>query len=181
MQPYIDTAIQWLHDTIRCHVRARDGNPPPSAEEWVMLCWDVGHSLTMMQAHGIPAEPVIEAVSRRLVAEFGSEADLSPYGIRTMRLFYLDYFERQHLQPKLRSVSWDCHKLILALCRDPAQQEFYLDLCRIQELGPEALTQAIKEKRYDLSSASSSPQPKGKAPGPRAKADSARGRVSRKA
>jgi hypothetical protein len=181
MQPYLETAIQWLHDTIRCHVRARrEWNPPPPPGEWVMLCWDVGHSLSMMQAHGIPAEPVIEAVSRLLTAEFGSDGDLSPYGLRTMRQFYLDYFERPFLQAKLRSVSWDCHKLILALCRDPLQQEYYLDLCRAQDLTPEGLTQAVKEKRYELSSGPSAGQAKGRPPASRPKAEPARGRMSRR-
>jgi hypothetical protein len=157
MQPYIETAIQWLHDTIRCHLRAqREWNPPPPPGEWVVLCWDVGHSLSMMQAHGIPAEPVIEAVSRRLIEEFGSDAegDLSAYGLRTMRQFYLDYFERPHLQPLLRAVDWGCHKLVLALCRDPMQQEFYLDLCRTLGLDVESLSAALKDRRYEFSAAS---------------------------
>lgn len=157
MQPYLETAIQWLHDTIRCHLRAqREWNPPPPPGEWVVLCWDVGHSLSMMQAHGIPADPVIEAVSRLLIGEFGpdAEGDLSPYGLRTMRQFYLDYFERPHLQPLLRAVDWDCHKLILAMCRDPLQQEFYLDLCRTMGLEAESLAAALKDRRYELSAAS---------------------------
>lgn len=158
MAPYIETAIQWLHDTIRVQVRARaEAGGAASAEEWVTLCWEVGHSLTMMQAHGIPAQPVIEAVSGRLIAEFGSDGDFTPYGIRIMRQFYLDYFERPHLQPLIRAVSWDCHKLILALCRDPSQQEYYLELCRSEGLTAEALSEAVKSRRYELSAASGKP------------------------
>lgn len=156
MQPYVETAIQWLYDTLRCHMRAlREWNPPPPPGEWVMLCWDVGHSLVRMQANGIPAQPVIEGVSEKLVAEFGAVADLTPGGIRVMRQFYLDYFERPHLQAILRAISWDCHKIILAHCRDPLQQEFYLDLCRAKALDSEALALALKDRRYEVSAASS--------------------------
>ncbi len=170
MAPYIDTAIQWLHDTIRVQVRARreaEGTAdaganaaaerPAFGEDWVTLCWEVGHSLTMMQAHGIPAQPVIDAVSDRLISEFGSEGDFTPYGIRTMRQFYLDYFERPHLQPLIRVVPWDCHKLILALCRDPSQQEYYLELCRSEGMTSEALAEAVKSRRYELSAALGKP------------------------
>lgn len=166
MAPYIDTAIQWLHDTIRVQVRARlEAQGAAIAEgatveqDWVTLCWEVGHSLTMMQAHGIPAQPVIEAVSDRLISEFGSDGDFTPYGIRTMRQFYLDYFERPHLQPLIRAVSWDCHKLLLALCRDPSQQEYYLELCRTEGMTSEALSEAVKSRRYEMSAASGKPVP----------------------
>jgi hypothetical protein len=154
MAPYLETAIQWLHDTLRCQIRARRAAAPtgdPAA--WVDLCWEVGHSLSMMQAHGIPAQPVIDAVSRKLVDEFGPGGDWTPYGIRTMRQFYLDYFERPDLQPRLRAVDWDCHKILLALCRDPAQQEYYLEICRSEGLGAEALAAALKERRYERSAA----------------------------
>lgn len=155
MPPYLETAIQWLYDTIRCQLRAQNESAtPPPASDWVNLCWEVGHSLSMMQAHGIPAQPVIDAVSEKLTAEFGSEVDLSPYGIRTMRQFYLDYFERPQLQAKLRLITWDCHKLILALCRDPMQQEYYLELCRTEGFTAETLATALKEKRYEFSAAS---------------------------
>lgn len=161
MDTHLETATQWLHDTIRCRIRARrEAGPAADPAAWVDVCWEVGHSLVMMQAHGIPAQPVIEAVSERLTGEFGPEADWTPYGIRTMRQFYLDYFERPSLQPMLRTVGWDCHKIILALCRDPAQQEYYLDMCRTQGLPAEGLAQALKEKRYEWSSVMAKVPPK---------------------
>lgn len=153
MASNLETAVQWLHDTMRCQIRARESGPATNPAAWVDLCWEVGHSLSMMQANGIPAQPVLESVAEKLMDEFGPEGDWSPYGIRTMRQFYLDYFERPVLQPLLRAVSWDCHKILLALCRDPAQQEYYLELCRSQGLSAEALTLALKEKRYEWSSA----------------------------
>jgi len=153
MTPNLETATQWLHDTIRCRYRSRrEAGMDADPSAWVDLCWEVGHSLSMMQAHGIPAQPVIESVSGKLVDEFGPESDFTPYGIRTMRQFYLDYFERPALQPLLRMVNWDSHKILLALCRDPAQQEYYLEMCRSQGLSAEALTKALKEKRYEWSS-----------------------------
>ncbi len=151
MEPHLETAIQWLHDTIRVQVRARKGSSPPAPpEDWTNLCWEVGHSLSMMQAHGIPAQPVIEAVAEKLVAEFGSDGDFTPYGIRTMRQFYLDYFERPQLQTLIRSLPWDHHKIILALCRDPAQQEFYLKIAKEEGMAPEALAATIHASRYEV-------------------------------
>jgi hypothetical protein len=182
MEPYLQTAIQWLHDTIRVQVRARQGTDPSTAsEDWVNLAWEVGHSLSMMQAHGIPAQPVIEAVSEKLVGEFGSDGDFTSYGIRTMRQFYLDYFERPHLQPLLRSVSWDHHKIILALCRDPAQQEFYLKAALDEGLSSEDMAAAIHASRYEVGSAPAKAAPKthGKTPGKGKGRSSAK--VSRKA
>lgn len=168
MAPYVETAVQWLYDAMRCQIliqrkgEDKDQVPIPSAPpaDWVNLCWEVGHSLSMMQAHGIPAQPVIEEVSRRLMNEFGSEGDYTPYGIRTMRQFYLDYFERPHLQPMLRAVPWDCHKLILSLCRDPAQQEYYLRAARDEKLSAEQLAAALKDRRYELSAAQGPAAPK---------------------
>lgn len=176
MAPYVETAVQWLYDAMRCQIliqrKSEDKNqapvPPAPPADWVNLCWEVGHSLTMMQAHGIPAQPVIDEVSRRLVGEFGSEGDYTPYGIRTMRQFYLDYFERPQLQPLLRAVHWDCHKLILSLCRDPAQQEYYLRAARDENLSAEQLAAALKDRRYELSAAEGPAAPKPAVKGPKA-------------
>ncbi len=154
MQPYEDTAIQWLQDTIRVHLRARrEGNLPLISSEWVGLCWDVGHSLTMMQAHGISAQPVIEAVSAKLRLEFLGAKGLMPADFQMMRLFYLAYFERPDLLPMLRVIPWECHAVILDRCKDPVQQEYYLSLCVTQSLSQDGLLSALKEQRYELSSA----------------------------
>ena len=156
MQPPVETAIQWLYDTMRYHLLARSKGgsvPPPRARggDWVKVCWDIGHSLTMMQAHDIPIGQVIESVSSRLVQEF-TGTGLRPADFQMMRLFYLTYFERPRLLPRLEELSWDCHTLILTQCRDPLQQEFYLDLCAVGKLGRKALAEAIKAAKYEVSS-----------------------------
>ncbi len=152
MKPAEETAIQWLHDTIRVHLRARrDGKPSPVSDEWVGLCWDVGHSLAMMHAHGIAVPPVIEAVSAKLRLEFLGAKGLFPADLQLMRLFYLNYFERAQLLPKLRTIPWDRHALILERCRDPLQQEFYLELCVKENLNRDGLLEALKAQRYETS------------------------------
>jgi hypothetical protein len=72
-----------------------------------------------------------------------------------MRAFYLNYFERTSLLPKLRTIPWNCHVTILDKCKDPLQQEFYLELCNKEGLKKEGLLAALKEQRYEKSSFSS--------------------------
>jgi hypothetical protein len=161
MKPQIDTAVQWIYNHIRYVMRARQGRARTRVgrelqaatveSEWVGMCWDVGHSLVMMQAHGIPAGPVIESVSAKLLIEFPETADLEVGGFQRMRLFYLDYFERPHLLPKLRTISWASHVLIQERCRDPWQQEFYLELCVSRKLDRAGLEEAMKARAYELS------------------------------
>jgi hypothetical protein len=74
-----------------------------------------------------------------------------------MRLFYLNYFERADLVPKLRQIPWDRHELILQRCKDPVQQEFYLELCLKENLNREGLEDAFKRQRYEMSSLSAFP------------------------
>jgi hypothetical protein len=160
MQPYEATAIQWLHDEIRVFLRARrEGKQPPAPGDWVGLCWDVGHSLSMMASHGISLKPVLVAVSGKLRMEFVGVKGLMPSDFQMMRLFYLNYFERTELLPKLRLIPWDRHELILERCKDPVQQEFYLELCLKENLNRADLEDAFKRQRYEMSSLSGSPFP----------------------
>jgi hypothetical protein len=163
MDANVETAAQWIYNHIRYVVRAKRARPRTKLgrekqavaveREWVEMCWDVGHSLAMMLAHGIPIAPVIEAVSSHLIKEFPDVKDLEAAGIQKMRRFYLDYFERPDLLPRLRLVSWPCHMLIQDRCRDPLQQEYYLELCVVKGLGPEDLTMAMASRSYEISAA----------------------------
>ena len=147
-----ETAIQWLHDTVRVYLRARrEGKLKSVSQEWVGLCWDIGHSLAMMQAHGIAVQPVIETVSAKLRLEFLGAKGLYPTDFQLMRLFYLNYFERESILSKLRNIPWECHKIILEQCRDPLQQEFYLELIVREKLGLDELVQALKQFRFETS------------------------------
>lgn len=155
MKPYEETAMQWLYDEVRVHLRARkEGKQPPAGVDWVGLCWDVGHSLSMMAAHGIDVHKVIEVVSGKLRLEFLGVQGLHPADFQLMRLFYLNYFERNEWLEKLRLIPWERHVLILERCKDPGQQEFYLELCLKEGLNQEGLVGALKGQRYEMSSLS---------------------------
>jgi hypothetical protein len=155
MQPYENTAVQWLYDEIRVYLRARrEGKQPPAPGDWVGLCWEIGHSLSMMAAHGISLNPVVAAVSGKLRMEFVGVQGLMPADFHLMRSFYLNYFERADLLPRLRQIPWDRHEAILELCKDPVQQEFYLDLCLKEGLNRESLLEAISRHRYETSAMS---------------------------
>jgi hypothetical protein len=77
-----------------------------------------------------------------------------PSDFQMMRIFYLNYFERSELLPKLRQLQWDRHELILERCKDPGQQEFYLDLCLKEGLNRDGLVEAIAKQRYEMSAMS---------------------------
>ena len=150
MNPAEATASQWLHDTIRVHLRAgTDGKTRPVAEDWVELAWNVGQCLAMMHIHGIDVPPVIAAVSDKLRSEFQWAEGLFPVDLQMMRLFYLNYFEREQLLPKLRALPWDCHEIILDRCKDPMQQEFYLELVLKEKLTKEGLLASLKSQTYE--------------------------------
>lgn|GEM_PF-2201407 len=153
MKPYEETAMQWLFDEVRVHLRARrDGKQPPSPGDWVGLCWDVGHSLSMMAAHGIAVQTVVEAVSAKVRLEFLGVQGLMPADFHLMRLFYLNYFERAELLVQLRLIAWDRHVFILERCKDPGQQEFYIGLCLKEGLNQAGLLKAFTAQRYEMSS-----------------------------
>ena len=160
MQPYEEIAVQWLYDEIRVYLRARrEGKQPPAPGDWVGLCWEIGHSLSMMAAHGIALNPVVQAVSGKLRMEFAGVQGLGPADFHLMRHFYLNYFERMDLLPKLRQIPWERHEVILARCKDPIQQEFYLDLCLKEDLNRESLLEAIDKHRYETSAMSGTARP----------------------
>jgi hypothetical protein len=163
MDSNIETAVQWIYNHIRYVMRAKHGRARTKVgkerqsaaleAEWVGMCWDIGHSLVMMQAHGIAVAPVIESVSKRLQTEFPESGDLGGAGLLRMRQFYLDYFERPHLLPKLMKIAWACHLLIQERCRDPLQQEFFLELCARKKMAREDLAKAMDERAYELNAA----------------------------
>jgi hypothetical protein len=157
MQPEEETAAQWLYNEIRVYLRARrEGRQPPAPGDWVGLCWEVGNSLTLMAAHGIPVPPVVDAVSGKLRSEFPGVQGLLPSDFQQMRTFYLAYFERAALLPKLRRIPWDRHMVILEKCKDPVQQEFYLELCLREDLDRDGLSEALARRRYEMSAMSGS-------------------------
>ncbi len=146
-----ETATEWLYHTMRVHMRAqRDNIQPSRPKDWINLCWDVGNSLTMMHIHGIAITPVIENVSAKLRLEFLGAKGLMPSDIQKMRVFYLNYFERKNLLPKIQLVNWECHIFILDHCRDPLQQEYYLDFCAQENCDLAGLESAFKAQRFEL-------------------------------
>lgn len=163
MKENAETGVQWIYNHVRYMLRALQARPRTRAgrerldsnigAEWVAMCWDVGHSLVMMQAHGIETPEIIKTVSGRLRSEFPDAKDLDPAGFARMRQFYLDYFERPRLLPRLREIAWECHLLIQERCRDPMQQEFYLELCADRKLRREGLAKAMESRAYELSAA----------------------------
>ena len=47
--------------------------------------------------------------------------------------------------------------MILQRCKDPVQQEFYLELCLKENLNREGLEDAFKRQRYEMSSLTAFP------------------------
>ncbi|MBE0537252.1 MAG: DUF1016 family protein [Phycisphaerae bacterium] len=95
-------------------------------KELVDLYWDIGESLHRKQESLGWGKSVVETLASDLQIEFPGRNGFSAQNLWLMRQFYVQYSERQKLQPLVREISWAKNLVIMARCKDDLQREFYL-------------------------------------------------------
>jgi len=51
-----------------------------------------------------------------------------------MRKFYLEYKDKQNLQPRVGEISWSKHLVIMGRIKDELAREFYIKMTRSKNL-----------------------------------------------
>ena len=107
--------------------------------QMIMLYWDLGRQITEKQGNAQWGSGFIEQLSKDLREEFPEMTGFSAYNLRFMRIFFKFYssiweqsvpkLENQimkQLVPKLVSIPWGHHILILKKIKDINQALFYI-------------------------------------------------------
>ena len=68
---------------------------------------------------------VVEQISKDLQKEFPGQSGWSVQNLWYMRKFYLEYRNKENLQPLVGEISWSHNVQIMNKCKDDIEREFF--------------------------------------------------------
>jgi predicted nuclease of restriction endonuclease-like (RecB) superfamily len=95
-------------------------------KELVGLYWDIGRLIEERQRGDTWGKAVVERLARDLRQEFPGIKGFSERNIWYMRKFYSHYHGKTKLQPLVAEIGWAHNVLVLDMCQDDTDREFYL-------------------------------------------------------
>jgi predicted nuclease of restriction endonuclease-like (RecB) superfamily len=95
-------------------------------KELVGLYWDIGRLIEERQKGDTWGKAVVERLARDLRQEFPGIKGFSERNIWYMRKFYRHYHGKTKLQPLVAEIGWAHNVLVLDMCQDDTDREFYL-------------------------------------------------------
>jgi predicted nuclease of restriction endonuclease-like (RecB) superfamily len=92
----------------------------------IELYWDIGKLIVERQQQMGWGKAVVETLARDLQAEFAGMQGFSVQNLWYMRQLYLEYHQKEKLQPMVGEISWAKNIVILSKCKDDNERLFYL-------------------------------------------------------
>jgi predicted nuclease of restriction endonuclease-like (RecB) superfamily len=117
-------------------------------KELLALYWDIGRLIVERQEGQGWGRSVVEQLARDLQAEFPGVSGFSARNIWYMRTLYLDYKDREKLQPLVAEIGWTHNLIIMEKCADDLEREFYLRMTRRFGWTKNVLAHQIENQTY---------------------------------
>jgi predicted nuclease of restriction endonuclease-like (RecB) superfamily len=113
------------------------------------LYWWLGqHIVSHQEAHGW-GKSVVERLSKDLKGAFpDAKFGFSPQNLWYMRQFYLEYRDKQNLQPLVGEIPWSQNLLIMSKIKDDNERHYYLTATREQAWTRNTLREQINSDAY---------------------------------
>lgn len=118
-------------------------------KELIRLYWDIGKLIAERQKTEGWGKSVVVRLADDLQQEFPGILGFSVQNLWYMRQFYLEYCEKEKLQPLVGEISWSKNLIILARCKDPLEREFYIRMARKFGWSKNVLVHQIENRSYE--------------------------------
>ena len=118
-------------------------------KELIRLYWDIGKLIAERQKSEGWGKSVVLRLAEDLQQEFPGIIGFSVQNLWYMRQFYLEYCEKEKLQPLVGEISWSKNLIILARCKDPLEREFYIRMARKFGWSKNVLIHQIENQSYE--------------------------------
>jgi predicted nuclease of restriction endonuclease-like (RecB) superfamily len=99
-------------------------------KELIALYWDIGRLIVQRQKGNTWGKSVVERLAKDLRIEFPGISGFSAQNLWRMRQFYGTYAVQPKLSPLVREISWSKNVIIMMLCKNDLQREFYIRMTR---------------------------------------------------
>lgn len=116
----------------------------------IQLNWDIGKMIVEKQEQLGWGKSVVEQLSKDLQAEFVGQKGWSAQNLWYMRQFYVEYKDKQNLQPLVGEIGWSHNMLIMSKCKDYLEREFYIRMVRKFGWTKDILRNQIEGNSYAL-------------------------------
>lgn len=115
----------------------------------INLYWDIGKKIIEKQKEYNWGMSVVENLATDLQKEFPGIKGFSRDNIWRMRKFYLCYYQNQKLAPMVQEISWTKNIVILEICKDDLEREFYIKMTKKFGWSKNVLIHQIENKSYE--------------------------------
>jgi len=118
-------------------------------KELISLYWDIGKMIIKRQQGETWGKSVIEELANDLQIEFPGIRGFSASNLWRMREFYRSYNKNKKLAPLVREIAWTHNIVIMELCKDNLEREFYIRMTRKMGWTKNVLLHQIENKTYE--------------------------------
>ena len=118
-----NTYHQFLMDVKQRIRNARYAALQTVNKEQLQLYWDIGKMIVEKQEQTDWGKSVVEQLSADLRKDFPGQSGWSAQNLWYMRKFYIEYKEKENLQPLVGEIGWTHNVLIFSKCKDDKVNE----------------------------------------------------------
>jgi len=117
--------------------------------ELLSLYWDLGEMIVRKQEIYRWGKSVVEQLAKELEKEFPGTRGFSAQNLWRMRSFYITYRGNEFLSPLVREIGWTHNIVIIGMCKDNLEREFYLRMTHKYGWTKNVLIHHIENRSYE--------------------------------
>ena len=133
--------------------------------ELIRLYWEIGEEINRQQSEKGWGKSIVEVLAKELQREFPGIQGFSTRNLWLMRNFYLEYANRENLQPSVAEIaapdkkeilppmvaeiSWTKNVIIMQKCKEPLEREFYIKMTKRFGWTKDVLINNIENNAYN--------------------------------
>lgn len=115
----------------------------------ISLYWDIGRNIVHRQKMYKWGKSVVENLATDLQKSFPGVSGYSKDNLWRMRKFYLRYEKSEKLAPLVQDISWSHNIVIMEMCKDDLEREFYIRMTKRMGWSKNVLVHQIENKTYE--------------------------------
>ena len=118
-------------------------------QELLSLYWDLGELIVKKQEAFGWGKYVVEQLAKELEKEFPGTRGFSSQNLWRMRSFFLAYRGHEILSPLVREIGWTHNIVIIGMCKDLQEREFYIRMTKKFGWTKKVLVHHIENRSYE--------------------------------
>lgn len=117
--------------------------------ELINLYWEIGKYISLKIKSNNWGAAVVENLSEYIRQTEANTKGFSSQNLWRMKQFYESYSENEKLSPLVREIGWTNNMIILAQSKTDEEREFYLKLCKQENLTKKELLRQLNTSLYE--------------------------------